>query len=170
MGRFAKLVDTPEGMASLRPKYRIPKNVELQHCELGEWLVIDKPLGAVVIPVIAFIEGGMEIPIDRVTRYFLLNFRLSPTQYSPNLFRVLGNVDMINQKMGTNLTCHDMNWVYNCQKGKNMGYYFRCRVPFVRLISCIPESNKGMDKDFLIISSELHGGLHCPTQVGCPRT
>ena len=170
MGRFAKLVDTPEGMASLRPKYRIRKNVELQHCELGEWLVIDKPLGTVVIPMIAFIEGGMEIPIDRVTRDFLINFRLSPTQCSPNLFRVLSNVDMINQKMGTNLTCHDMNWVYNYQKGKNMGYYFRCRVPFVRLISCIPKSNKGMDKDFLLIPSELHGGLHYPTQVGCSRT
>ena len=32
----------------------------------------------------------------------------------------------------------------------------------------IPESNKGMDEDFLIISSEWHDGLHCPTQDGEP--
>jgi len=73
MGRFAKLADTLKGMAAFRVKYRIPDNVELQHCELG-----------------------MEIPMGRVTRDFLINFRLSPTQCSPNLFRVLDSVDMIN--------------------------------------------------------------------------
>ena len=154
MGRFTKLVDTPEGMATFKAKYRIPENVELQHCKLREWLVINESPGAVIIPMIAFIKGGMEISMGRVTRDFLINFRLSLTQCSPNLFRVLGSVDMINRKMGTNLTCHDVNWVYNCQKGKDTGYYFRCRGPFVRLISCILELNKGMDKDFLIISSE----------------
>ena len=35
MGRFAKLVDTPKGMAAFRAKYRILENVELQHYELG---------------------------------------------------------------------------------------------------------------------------------------
>ena len=96
MGRFAKLVDTPEGMAAFRTKYRILDDVQLQHCELEEWLVMNKPPGAVVIPMITFIEGGMEIPMGRVTRDFLINFRLSPTQCSPNLFRVLSSIDMIN--------------------------------------------------------------------------
>ena len=96
MGRFARLVDTPKGMAAFRAKYRILDNVELQHCELGEWLVINKPPSLVVIPLIAFIEGGMEIPVGKVTREFLINFRLSPTQCPPNLFRVLGSIDMIN--------------------------------------------------------------------------
>ena len=107
MGRFAKLVDTPEGMAAFRAKYRILENVELQHCELGEWLV-NKPPEVVVIPMIAFIEGRMEIPMGRLTRDFLINFRLSRTQCFPNLFKVL-DVDMLNRKMGTNLTCYDVN-------------------------------------------------------------
>ena len=33
MGRLVRLVDTPEGMVAFRAKYRIPDNVELQHCE-----------------------------------------------------------------------------------------------------------------------------------------
>ena len=85
---------------------------------------MNRPSGAIVIPMIAFIEGGMEIPMGRVTRDFLINFRLSSTQCSWNLFMVLGSADKINQKMGTNLRCHDVNWVYNCQKGKETGYYF----------------------------------------------
>ena len=56
-------------MSTLRAKYRIPENVELQHCKLGEGLV-NKPPKVVVIPMITFIEGGMEIPMGKVTRNF----------------------------------------------------------------------------------------------------
>ena len=104
MDRFARLVNTPEGMAAFRTQYRILNGVELQHCELGEWLVMNRPPGSVVIPMIAFIEGGMEIFMGRVTKDFLMNYRLTPTQYSLNVFRVPECVDMINRKMGTNFT------------------------------------------------------------------
>ena len=70
---------------------------------------MNRPHESVVIPMIAFIEGGMEIPMGRVTRDFLTNYKLTPTQCSPNVFRVLGNINIINQKMGTNLTWHDVN-------------------------------------------------------------
>ena len=70
---------------------------------------MNRPHESVVIPMIAFIEGGMEIPMGRVTRDFLTNYKLTLTQCSPNVFRVLGNINIINQKMGTNLTWHDVN-------------------------------------------------------------
>ena len=95
----------------------------------------------------------MQISMGKVTRDFLIFYRLCLTQCSPNLFRILGSVDMLNCKMGVNLTHHNVNWVYNCQNTKDTGYYFKTRVPSVRLISCLPK-NKGMDKDFLIISGE----------------
>ena len=95
MCRFAGLVDTLENMAAFRARYRIPNDVELQHYELGEWLFMNRPPSSIVILMITFIKGGMEIPIGRVTRYFLMNYRLTPTQYSPNIFRVLDSIDMI---------------------------------------------------------------------------
>ena len=49
-------------MSILRAKYRIPEKVELQHYKLGKWLV-NKPPELVVIPMIALIEGGMEVPM-----------------------------------------------------------------------------------------------------------
>ena len=114
--------------------------------------------------MIAFIEGGIELPMGRVTRYFLINYRLTPTQCSPNVFRVHGCVDMLNRKIGTNLTWHDVNWVYNCQKGEKTNYYIKCRVLTVRLISCLPDLSKDMDEVFLIISGDWHDGMHCSTQ------
>ena len=78
--------------------------------------------------------------------------------------QILGSVDAFNQKMGVNLTYHDINWVYNYQYLKDTGYYLKTRVSLVRLILCLPESNKGLDQDFLIVSGKWHDGLHCPTQ------
>ena len=42
----------------------------------------------------------------------------------------------------------------------------KCRVPTVRLISCLPDLSKGMDEDFLLVSGGRHVGIHCPTQEG----
>ena len=66
-------------MATFRAQYRILDSVKLQHCEFGEWLVMNRPPSSVVISMIAFIEGRMEIPMGRVTRDFLMNYRLTPT-------------------------------------------------------------------------------------------
>ena len=59
--------------------------------------------------MIAFIEGGMRIPMGKVTRDYLRAHRLAPTQYAPNMFRILGSVDAFNEKMVLNLTHHDIN-------------------------------------------------------------
>ena len=75
--------------------------------------------------------------------------------------------------MGTNVTCHKVNWIYNCQKGKKTSYCLKCIVPSVRLISCIPESNKVWTK--ISSSSRVNGMMVCTTlpkmgnQVGYPR-
>ena len=102
--------------------------------------------------MIAFIEEMMKIPISSITRDYLITHNLSPTQCAPNMFRILGSVDALSEKMGVNLTHHDINWIYNRHKLTGQGYYLKTKVPVVRLILCLPESNKGMDKDYLIIS------------------
>ena len=58
MSRFASLVSTPEGREVFKAKYYILVGVEIEHCHLGEWYT-KRPTGAMVIPMIAFIEGGM---------------------------------------------------------------------------------------------------------------
>ena len=57
--RLRKLVDTEEAMNKFIVDYRIPPNVSLKHCKMGEWHY-KRDTGAVVIPVLAFVEGGYE--------------------------------------------------------------------------------------------------------------
>jgi len=108
----------------------------------------------------------MRIPMGTVTRDYLKAHRLAPTQCALNMFRISGSVDALNEKMGLNLTHHDVNWVYNLHHLKGQRYYLKTRYPEVRLISYLPDSNKGMNNDFLIISREWHNGLPYSTREG----
>ena len=96
----------------------------------------------VVIPMIAFIEGGMRISIGTITRDYLRAHKLAPIQCAPN------------ENKGLGLTYHDVNWIYNLHHLKGQGYYQKFRYLEVRLIQFLPDSNKGLNKDFLIILGE----------------
>ena len=82
-------------MEDFRAKYHIPSGVGLQYCAPYQ-IYMDRGVGEVVIPMIAFIKGGITFPMGRITRDYLLNHRLCPHQCAPNLFRVLGSVDALN--------------------------------------------------------------------------
>jgi len=86
----------------------------------------------------------------------------------PNIFRILGSINALNEKMGLGLTHHDVNWIYNLHYLKGQEYYLKSRYPKVRLIQYLPDANKGLKNDFLIISGEWHDGLPCPMREGKP--
>ena len=133
MGRFKDLVDTEEGMRSFRSKYNIPAHVGVRYAAQGEWFD-GREMNDVVILMIAFIEGGMTIPMGTITRNYLRYFKLSSTQCTPNMFRMLGSIEALNERMNLNLTHHDVNWIYNLQHLKGQRYYLKSRHYEVRLI------------------------------------
>ena len=160
MSRFKHLVDIEEGMKCFRAKYNIPPHVGVRYAAQGEWFD-ERKTAEVVIPMIAFIEEGMTIPMGTLTRNFLRFFRLSPTQCAPNMFRVLGSIEALNERMNLNLTHHDVNWIYNLHNLKGQGYYLKSKHSEVRLI-------QGLKDDFLIFSGQWHDGLPCPVKEGTP--
>ena len=92
MNRFKHLVDSLAGMGVALRYYALDQVVK----DRNEW--------EVVIPMIAFIKRGMTLLMGRVTRDYLINHRLCPHQCTPNLFRVLGSIDALNEQMGLRLT------------------------------------------------------------------
>ena len=77
-GKFRCLVESEEGMRSFREKYRIPSTVGMMYVAQGKWAGARR-IREVVIPMIAFIEGGMTIPMGTITRNYLKFIKLSPT-------------------------------------------------------------------------------------------
>ena len=103
MGRFERLVKSLALIEIFKEKYHIPQGVSLQYCS-PEGLAFDREVGEVIIPMIAFIEGGMTIPMGRIIRDYLRNHRFCPQQCAPNFFRILGAVDALNRHLGLGLT------------------------------------------------------------------
>ena len=106
----------------------------------------------------------MILPMGRITRDYLRNHRLCPHQCAPNMFKVLGCVDALNNQMNLGLTWHDVVHLYKCHSLSG-GCCLKSQSNEVRLISCLPKSNKGMKDDFLVISGGWHDGLPCPVKA-----
>ena len=70
--------------------------------------------------------------------------------------------------MDLGLTWNDIVHMYKCHSLASAGYYLKSYSDIVRLISCLPKSNKGLKDDYLVVSREWHNSLHCPVQVGKP--
>ena len=70
MGRFKRLVESEKAMEKFIADYRIPNAVGLRYCKEGEWHFMRQG-GEVVIHIIAFLEGGMRIPMGIVIRDYL---------------------------------------------------------------------------------------------------
>ena len=130
-----------------------------------EGLAFDREVGEVIIPMIAFIEGEMTILMGRITRDYLRSHRLCSQQCAPNFFRILGAVDALDRHLRLGLTWYNVVHLYEGHQQKRAEFYLKSRSNVVKLISCLPKSNKGMKDDYLIVSGPWHDGLPCPIQL-----
>ena len=162
MGRFKRLVKNPALIEMFKEKYHILQEVSIRYCS-SEGLAFDQEVGEVTIPMIAFIEGEMTIPMGRIIRDYLRAHKLFPQQCAPNFFRILGAIDALNGHLELGLTWYDVVHLYEGHQQKGVGFYLKSRSNAVKLISCLPKSNKGMKDDYLIVSRPWHDGLPCPT-------
>ena len=124
MGRFKLLVESPTLIKVFKETYHIPQEVSLRYCP-PEGITTDREVGEVIIPMIAFIEGGMTLPMGSVTRDCLCNHRLCLHQCAPNLFRILGAIDALNQHLRLGLTWLDVVHMYECHRQKGAGFYLK---------------------------------------------
>ena len=167
MGRFEHLVNTPALIELFKEKYHIPQEVSVRYYST-EGVAFERKVGEVVISMIACIEGGMTVSMGRITRDYLCAHRLCPHQYAPNFFRVLGSIDALDRHLGLGLTWYDVAHLYEGHIEARARFYLKSRSNVVKLISCLPKSNKGMKDDYLILSDPWSDGLPYPTKLGEP--
>ena len=97
---------------------------------------------------------------------YLHAHRLCPQQCAPNFFRVLRSIDALDRHLGLGLTWYDVAHLYEGHIETWARFYLKSRSSVVKLISCLPKSNKGMKDDYLILSDPWSDGLPCPTKLG----
>ena len=156
---------TPALIKLFKEKYHIPQEVSIRYCSI-EGVTFNREVGEVIIPMIAFIEWGMTILMGRIMRDYLRAHRLCPQQCAPNFFRVLGAINALDRHLGLGLTWYDVAHLYEGHIEAQAGFYLKSLSSVVKLISCLPKSNKGMKDDFLIVSGPWSDRLPCPTKLG----
>ena len=116
------------------------------------------------------LEGGVRFPMDPLLLKTLRFYGLCPDQLPPNFYRVVSSVSRLNQIYGLQLNHHDINFMYSLCVNKKTNYYLKVRDMWVRLISCLPDSNRNSAKEYVWVSgnwfaNELPYPLS-PSEVG----
>uniref|UniRef100_A0A2N9J6C5 Uncharacterized protein n=1 Tax=Fagus sylvatica TaxID=28930 RepID=A0A2N9J6C5_FAGSY len=112
-------------MEKFRRHYGVPDDVYLEY-RFWEDAITGEP-GDLIIPVVAVIEGGVRFPMDPLLADFLDYFRISPSQISPNIFRIVNGVAELNRRLGFNLTVHDIIATYFLRTTQHEAFSLRPR-------------------------------------------
>uniref|UniRef100_A0A2N9GEE4 Uncharacterized protein n=1 Tax=Fagus sylvatica TaxID=28930 RepID=A0A2N9GEE4_FAGSY len=167
-GKLARYVNTPEAMEKFRRHYGVPDDVYLEY-RFWEDAITGEP-GDLIIPVVAVIEGGVRFPMDPLLADFLDYFRISPSQISPNIFRIVNGVAELNRRLGFNLTVHDIIATYFLRTTQHEAFSLRPRDVSNTLVNSLPDTNKEMMDDFLLVRGNWYfPGHRCPTRDGKPE-
>lgn len=114
MGRFSKLVNTVEKIEAFKRQYHFPEDVHLRYVSKDNLALLQNV--DLVLPMVAIIEGGVRILMHPLLINFLNHYMLSPLQCAPNIFRIVMGTTMLNEKLGLDLTVHDISYVYKIQR------------------------------------------------------
>ena len=98
-----------------------------------------------------------------------VHFRLSPLQCVPNVFRVVMETAVLMEKLGLNLTIHDITYVYRLQATSRKQYTLVARNSDWKLVTRLQDSSKGRDEDYLVFTGNWQNPIiSCPLIPGEP--
>ena len=159
---FSYLLKTNEDVESFKGRFNVPRDINISYCHERE--IEDQSLTHIVFfPLMSILGGGVRFPINPLLLRTFSLYGLSPDQCLPNFYRDVNCVGRLNQLYGLSLTHYDNNFLYAIQGSLKNGYYLQTRNTMVKLISCLPDSNRNSMGEFVKMSENwLNGELTCP--------
>ena len=150
---FSYLLSSEASLASFRAAYNFTRDVDIAYCHEGD-INLHRCTGSntVFFPLMAILEGGVRFPVDPLVIGTLRFYNLCPDQLPPNFYRVVSCVSRLNQIFGLQLNHHDINFMYSLCRNTRSYYYLKTRDIQVRLISCLPDSNKNLAGEIVRMS------------------
>ena len=159
---YSFLLEAPAALATFRQKFDIPGDVEVAYCHESE-IALHRGHGTAFFPLMAVLDGRVRFPVDLLLVSTLRYYGLCPNQLPPNFYRVISCVNRLNNTFDLQLDHHDINHMYSLCENKTSNYYLKTRDNRVRLISCLPNSNRNSAGEFV----RVHGNWFV-REIPCP--
>ena len=159
---YAFLLNTTPSLATFRQKFDIPDDVEVVYCHESE-IALHKGEHTAFFPLMAILEGGVRFLVDPLLLNTLRYYRLCLDQLPPNFYQVVSCASRLNHTFSLQLDYYDINHMYSLCGNKGTNYYLKVRDTRVRLISCLPDSNRNSAGEFV----RVHGNWFA-REIPCP--
>ena len=159
---YSYLLEASAALATFRCKFNIPDDVEVAYCHESE-IGLHRGQGTTFFPLMAILEGGVRFPMNPLLTDTLRYYGLCPDQLPPNFYLIVSCISRLNHTFDLQLDYHDTNHMYSLCGNKATNYYLKTRDNRVRLISCLPDSNRNSAWEFVWMRSNWFA-----REVPCP--
>ena len=136
--------------------------MEVVYCHESE-IAFHKGEHTAFFPLMAILKGGVRFPVDPFLLNTLRYYGLCPDQLPPNFYRVVSYVSRLNHIFDLQLNHHDINHMYSLCGNKSKNYYSKVRDTRVRMILCLPNSNRNLVGEFVRVR-----GNWFAREIPCP--
>ena len=148
---FAHLLNFDATVAAFKTRFNIPQDVDIEYYLKGN-IENERRARVVFFPLVAILKGDVRFPIDPMLLRTLNFYRPNPDQCLPNFYRVVISVRRLNEMHNLGLNHHYINFLYGIYGSLKNGYYLKIRDPVMRLILCLPDSNRNSMREFVKVS------------------
>ena len=149
---YAFLLNTEASLATFRQKFDVLDDMEVVYYHESE-IALHRGQNTAFFSLMAILEGGIRFPVDPLLVNTLRYYGLCLDQLPPNFYRVISCVSRLNHTFDLQLDHHDINYMYSLCGNKKTNYYLKVRDMRVRLISCLPDSNRNSAGEFVRVRS-----------------
>ena len=151
---FSYLLSLEAHLASFRATCNVPRDVDIAYCHKGD-IDLHRHTGVntVFLLLMDILEGGVRFPVDPLIIGTHRFYGLCPDQLPPNFYWVVSCVSRLNHIVDLQLNHHDINFMYILCGNIRSDYYLKTKDTQVRLISCLPDSNRNSAGEFVWVSS-----------------
>lgn len=113
--------------------------------------------------------AGLHLPLPYLFKQFLHFIQISLTLHHPNAIRVLMECSVMDKLFQLDLFLLEVLFVYIVNMSQKERFSLATHIPFLQLVTELPDSGKGGSKGHVLISSPWSGPFEGPNRVFTPQ-
>ena len=156
-------------LKEFRDRFCIPNGVVVEFLDEEEVVSTEKAEGRAITFSKEQFNAGLRFPLPALFKEFLHFSQIPPAFIHPNIVRVLMGCSIINMLFSLDLSLLEVLFVYSLKKGKNGIFSMAAHLPYLQLVTELPDSTKGGAKGYVVVRGAWAGLLEHPERPFSPN-